>query len=121
MTAGRFNITIEQGATFTLPFTIADTISGSSVPRNLTGMTARMKIKETIDDSTALVELTTSNGGIVFANQSTNPGEGYITISATATAALDFDRGVYDLELVDSAIVSRILQGKVIFRREVTD
>ena len=122
MTAGRYNITIEQGATYSLPITVSDTISGSSVLRDLTGYTARMKIKENVADTAALLELTTENGRIVIdADQATNTGEMSLAIAASVTASLDFDRGVYDLELVNGAVVERLLEGKVIFRKEVTD
>jgi hypothetical protein len=122
MTAGRYNITIEQGATFSLPILVADTISGSSVERNLTGYTARMKIKQFVTDTASLVELTTENGRITIdPDQVANTGEMSLALSATVTASLDFDQGVYDLELINGSVVERLLEGKVRLRREVTD
>jgi len=122
MTAGRFNIIMEQGATFSLPITVSDVISGSTVPRDLTDYTARMKIKQFIADSVPLVELTTENFYILMdPDQVVNPGKMLLTLPATVTEALDFSRGVYDLELVNDDVVERVLEGKVIFRREVTD
>jgi hypothetical protein len=120
--AGTFNITIEQGATFRLPITIADTVDGVTTNRDLTGYTARMKIKESVEDTAALVTLTTSNGGITIdPDQVTNKGKLSLLISATDTAALDFDQGVYDLELVTGSEVERDLKGRVRLSREVTD
>lgn len=122
MTAGRYNITIEQGATFSLPITVSDIISGSTVLRDLTGYTARMKVKENVDDTTSLIDLTTENGRItIAANQVTDTGELSLLLSAALTASLDFDRAVYDLELVNGSVVERLLQGKVTFKKEVTD
>lgn len=115
--AGKFNITILQGATFKLPLTISD----DSVLRNLTGYTARMKIKESVFDTVSLIELTTENGRIVIdPDQTTNTGQLLIQLSAADTAALDFFQGVYDLELVSGSVVERTLMGRVRLSREVT-
>ena len=122
MTAGRYNITIEQGATYALPLTVSDVISGSSVLRDLTGYSARMKIKEFIDDSTEILSLTTANSSIVIdPDQVTNKGELSINISAATTSSLVTERCVYDLELVNGVVVERLLQGKVTLKKEVTD
>jgi len=43
-----------------------------------------------------------------------------LSMSATATAALDFDTGVYDLELVSGTEVTRLLEGIVTLSREVS-
>jgi hypothetical protein len=122
MTAGRYNITIEQGATFALPVTVSDIISGSTVPRDLTGYTARMKIKENVTDDVSVLFLHTSSGEIVIApNQVTDPGELSINLAASVTASLTIERGVYDFELVTGSVVERLLEGKVRVRPEVTD
>ena len=76
-----------------------------------------MDIRESLDDTTPLVSLT-SPGDIVI---TTAPAEIEITIDAATTAALDFDEGVYDLELVDgSGNVTRLVEGNVTFIKEVT-
>lgn len=119
---GKYKITINQGATFTLPLTVSDTISDVVTPRDLTDYTARMKIKNSVFDTAALIELTTENGRITIdPDQVANTGKLTLTITATDTAALDFDRGVYDLELVNGSVVERLLEGAVVFKREVTD
>jgi hypothetical protein len=118
MTAGKYNITIEQGATFTLPITISD----DGVLRDLTGYTARMKIKETVDDIAVLLSLTTENGRItIAADQVTDKGELSLLVTAADTAALDFTSGVYDLEIISGSTVTRVLEGKVKLSLEVTD
>lgn len=87
-------------------------------PKSLTGWTARMDIRDAIDDTTTLVSLTSAGGDIVI---NTATAEIQITISATVTAGLDFTEGVYDLELEDgSGNVTRLIEGKVAFVKEVT-
>jgi len=87
-------------------------------PKTLTGWIARMDIREDIDDATPLVALTSAGGDIVI---NTTTAEIQITITATVTAALDFEEGVYDLELEDSSgNVTRLTEGVVTFIKEVT-
>lgn len=114
MTAGTYDITIEQGATFSRVFTW--TADGSNV--NLTGYTARMMVRSDIEDTNALLTLTTENGGISLGGAA---GTITVTISATATAALTRGSAVYDLELISgSSVVTRLLKGVVSITREVT-
>ncbi len=116
MTAGRLNLVIEQGATFALALTVDD----SGTPRDLTGNTMRMSIRETIDDTDPLLSLTTENGRITILDQGDYPGAFTISLAATDTDDLDFTSGVYDLEVVDGVNVERLLQGKVKLSPEVT-
>lgn len=118
MAAGRYDITIEQGATFKRTLYWQDS---KSTPINMTGYSARMRVKDKVGGST-LLNLTTSNGGIVLAT----PTQGRIDLLATAsqTEAIKLKKGVYDLELVSGAAtpeVTRIVQGTVTISREVTD
>jgi len=86
-------------------------------PKVVTGYTARMQIREKLTDTVALVSLV-SPADIVI-----NVADAKITftIDTTATTALDFIQGVYDLELVDpSGAATRLLQGKVTLNKEVT-
>lgn len=115
MTAGIYNFTIEQGATFTRDFVYRD--SNNAVV-NLSGYTARMQIRPSKDSDTVLVEATTANGRLVL-----TPGQGKITLtlSATETDAAGFDVGVYDLEIESSSgVVTRMIEGSVIFSKQVT-
>ena len=41
-------------------------------------------------------------------------------MTATNTAALDFDNAVYDLELVAGAAIDRIIEGRVFLSKEIT-
>ena len=65
-------------------------------PRDLTDYTAAMQIRPSLDSSEVLATLTTANNQIVI-----DVATGILTLqlSALVTADLDFDTGVYDVEL----------------------
>lgn len=87
-------------------------------PVNLTGFTARMQIRETVESTTVLHSLTTENGGITLGGAA---GTIALTISATDTAAFTFDTAVYDLEVVSGGgVVTEIASGAVLLTDEVT-
>ena len=114
MSATTYDILIEQGATFLQVITYKD----AGVAINLTGYTARMQVRATLESASTLVELTTANGRIALGGAA---GTISLTISATDSAALTAGRGVYDLELVSgSGIVTRLLQGVATISRNVT-
>jgi hypothetical protein len=119
--ASKLTMTIEQGATFNPVFTYYDNSVDPAVIIDITGFTARLQIRESIDALVPLVELTTENAGIVLGDAA---GTIQLIILPAATAAFDpddFKRAVYDLELISpSAIVTRIMQGSIILSKEVT-
>lgn len=112
--AGVLHITIEQGATFDPVMTWRDE---TGEPIDLTGYSARMQIRATIDDAGALHESTTNNGEIVLGGIA---GTITFNITAATTEAFTFDCGVYDLELVNGNDVTRLLRGDVTLSKEVT-
>lgn len=114
MAAGLYDITIEQGATFQMSLTWKDS-TGAAV--NITGYTARMQVRENYEAESTLVSLTSSGGDIVLGGAL---GTIVITIGASVTQVLQLDEAVYDLELVNGATVTRLLQGKATVSREVT-
>ena len=125
MIAGIYNITIDQGSTFTRLISIeqpdldTDPTGATFEPFVLSGYTARMQIRRTIESSTVMLSLTTENGGIDI-----NPGaaenEIELSISATNTATLTTS-GVYDLEIINgSNVVSKVVRGTVTLIQEVT-
>lgn len=114
MSAGIYDITIEQGATFTLSLTWKDSTGN---PVNLTGYSARMQVRTSYEAEDTLVSLTSSGGDIVLGGAL---GTIIITIAASATQTLQLDEAVYDLELVNGATVTRLLQGRATVSREVT-
>jgi tRNA threonylcarbamoyladenosine modification (KEOPS) complex Pcc1 subunit len=114
MAATTYDILIEQGATFSQVITYKE----SGVAVNLTGYTARMQVRSTLESATTVVELTTANGRIALGGSA---GTITLTIAAADTAGLTAGRGVYDLELVSgSGIVTRLLQGVATISRNVT-
>lgn len=121
MLAGTYNITCDQGSTYSLVITVKypDTDDPTVYhPWDFTGYTARMQIRRTVESGTVLLELTTENGGLEFTDE--DNGEITLTISATESAALD-SSGVYDLEIVsDVGTVSKVIKGAFILNREVT-
>ena len=113
--AGSYDIVADQGATFSRVITWKDS---DGVPIDLNGYSARMQLRSQIDSAGAAVfELTTENGRISLGGTA-----GTITLSAaaTATAAVPADTYVYDLELVEGATVTRLIQGEFELRGEVT-
>lgn len=118
MAAGKLNLTIEKGATFTrvLTWSTRDETTGITTPVDLTGYTARSQFREEIDSSTAFISLT-STSGIALGGAT---GTITLTISAATTAALIPESGVWDLELVSGDIVTRLVEGKVRLIPEVT-
>ena len=115
MSAGSYDIYIEQGATLSLPIVWKDS-SGTVI--NITGYTARMQVRQSVNSSTVLLSATTENGKLVIDG---SLGKVTISLSAADTAAITWHTGVYDLELVSSGgVVTRLLEGAVVVSREVT-
>lgn len=115
MSAGSYNITIEQGVTTQIDFQWKD---AAGVPINLTGYSARMQVRPSLTSPDILLDCTTANSKLVI-----TAGTGIISLrlSATETAALTVEAGVYDLEVVDgSNKVTRLLQGAYALSKEVT-
>ena len=96
-------------------------VSGGQVdngkPRDLTGYTARMDIRDKLTD-TLVLSLTTENGRIILGGTA---GTIRRLISATDTAALTLAEKEYDLELLDGLLaVRRLFQGAVTVSKERT-
>ena len=113
--AGIYNIIADQGATFTRQLTWKDT-DGSAI--NLTGYTARMQLRSSVDASgAAVLELTTENNRIVLGGTA---GTIDLSVSAASMGSVTANTYVYDLELVSGAVVTRLVQGTFQVRAEVT-
>jgi hypothetical protein len=112
------DICIFQGATFDQ--TLFYETGEPSTPVNLSGFTAKMQIRSKPESKAVILELSTTNGRITLNSGSQN-GAIRLFISATDTATLSVcDKAVYDLELYNGAVTTRILQGNVIISPEVT-
>ena len=110
MAAGTYNFTIEQGATFSRLLTLKENDS----VMNLSGYSAASQMRLSHDTSTV--------AGTISATI-TNASAGQITLSMTssATGAIEEGMYVYDIEITaSSGAVTRILQGKVTLTPQVT-
>lgn len=92
----KVNIKIKKGSTYEHTFTYVDS-SGAAI--SVTGYTARMQIRETID-ATAYVYQALSGGDITVGG---SDGKFTLSIPAATTAAWTFASGVYDIEIVSPA------------------
>ena len=112
--AGKYDITTDQGATFSRVITYKDS-SGNLI--NLTGYTARMQVRATYNSPDILLSLTTENSRIALGGTA-----GTITLSVPSAdmATLPYGTFVYDLELVSSSVVTRLVYGSFTNRVEVT-
>lgn len=120
MSAGRYDLTIEQGATLSIPM-IWQNEDGTAV--NLSGYTLAGKIRRKVTDPSALVSFTITV---------TNAANGAFTVSLTATQTGSLpisnnqDLGkenlncVYDIEATTGSTVYRILEGLAIISPQVT-
>lgn len=114
MPAGTYDITCDQGATFSRVITWKNS---NGTPIDLTNYTARMQVRANYPATTTVLNLTTENGGITLGGAA-----GTITLAATATAtaAISADQYVYDLELITGAQVTRVVEGTFTVTPEVT-
>lgn len=113
--AGLYNITCDKGATFSRSITWTNS---AKRPHDLTGYTARMHVRSTVDAPTTLVMLTTENSRISLGGVA---GTINLLISATDTTNFISGKYVYDLEVVSGGgVVDRIIEGNFIVKPEVT-
>ena len=105
MTAQRIDITIEQGADFQQPF--PPILDASGNPVNILAAAAALQIRTSLYDPTAVVTLTTANGGLTA-----SAGGIWIPfIDEDATTALLPGAYVYDLKMLLSGTTTRTHQG----------
>lgn len=103
------NLVIDQGTTFSLTITVADS---NGNPLDLTGYTLRAQLRKSYG-STSYTNFTTA---------SATPSDGELTISLTAaqTSGLRAGRYVYDIEIDNEGEVTRVLEGIITVTPEVT-
>lgn len=90
-----------------------------NTPIDLTGYTAQMQIRETLDSSTVIHELTSAVGGGISID--TTNYTVTISIPANTTRNFDFTTAVYSLELTDpSGVVTTLVTGNLTLVREIT-
>jgi len=118
LAAANFNLTIEQGETYTLVVTWRDS-TGALV--NLTGYTGAMMLRTAYDAVSPTLSLTSPSSGIVLGGAL---GTATVTMTAAQTAALvgglTFGTYVYDLEVTTGAIVTKLIRGLAVVQPEAT-
>lgn len=113
MKSGKYNFVCQQGSTFSeqLIWSIDQN------PVDLTTYTARMQVREKYKSPNYILNLTTENGGITLGG---DDGTIDIDINSTTTSNIVAKEYVYDIELISSSVVTRLLEGKFIVTPEVT-
>tara|TARA_R110000744_G_C18911767_1_gene510658 strand:- start:151 stop:504 length:354 start_codon:yes stop_codon:yes gene_type:complete len=116
MSAGYHHFIIEQGATFGQTLKLTDS---ANTVINLTGYSSgSMSLKQTPDATANVIQLLTSNGRMTLGGSA---GTVTLLISASDTANLTPDDGVFDLEIVSgSGIITRLIEGTYSIRRNIT-
>jgi hypothetical protein len=90
-----------------------------NTPVPLTGYTALMQIRETLESTTVIHQMTSAAGnGIIL---STLDSTIFLTIPAAITTNFSFDSAVYSLELTNSSgVVTPFMAGNLTLVKEVT-
>jgi len=130
MSAGRYPIYIEQGASLDFEVQYLDS---NGNPVDLSGYSAKMQIRSAPAATTAYITLTSTlqpdgSGLNLSGSHSTKPpssGSIGVFISACSSSDLTFTDAVYDLELSvpyegGCDYVTRLIQGPVRLSKEVT-
>ncbi len=115
-TPANIPLTIYQGATLRQSYQLLD---ANRDPINLTGFSVRAQGRLDFTSASTLFDLSTTNGKITVPT----PSNGTLILNMTAadTAALAFDVGVYDIEIVSpGGTVDRVVKGKLTLDKEVT-
>ena len=116
--ATKFNIDIIKGSRYLKSFIYTDS---AKAPIDITGLAARMQIREREESTAFDLELTTVNGRITLAPAAS--GQINIVLTALDTDLLTISKGVYDMELYDAGdldIVDTILEGAVTVNDGIT-
>lgn len=115
---GIHNFTCNQGATFSRTITWKNSANAAY---DLTGYTARMHVRDTVDAANTVITLTTANSRITLGSNAATKGQITLTISAADTANLVPATYVYDLEVVSGGgVVDRLIEGNFVVKAEVT-
>ena len=114
MSAGKHNLLVEQGATFS-ESVVYKTDSGDAV--DLTGFTARLMLRTSYSAAEASLSLTSENGGLTITPES---GQIDILITDAQTSSLASGVYVYDLEIDNGTIVRRLIEGRATVTPEAT-
>jgi hypothetical protein len=115
MPAAQYDFAIEQGATTIRSFVWK---SSDGTPVDLTGYAARMQVRRSFSATDVLLEASTDNGRIQIDPEA---GKFTLVLSASVTAAIDWSRGRYDIELESpDGDVTRLIYGEITISKEIT-
>jgi hypothetical protein len=116
MAASKLNLPIvEKGATYRHTLYWKDS---SNLPINLTGCTARLQVRDSVDSEDVTVELNTENSRIIIDELL---GKIDLYISDEDTTNLNGFGGVYDMEVYFlNGDTIRLIEGRMSFKPEVT-
>ena len=116
MAAGIYNTVIDQGADWFINFVYENP---NGTPVNITNYTAALQVRTSALAKTAVLTLTTQNGGLTIIG-----AQGKIAAHATAaqTSAITNGKYAYDLEITEptQGIVTRLIQGTIQVSAQVT-
>lgn len=116
MTAGVYNLLIEQGATFKRQVLVRTGSPPLAV--DLTGYTAKMQVRSTVSAADPAPLTLTHTAGLTLGGAA---GTIDIRIEAAQTDPWPFKTAVYDLEITSpDGTVTRLLKGTVTVDQEVT-
>lgn len=109
MSAGTYNIKIDQGSDFSLQLTVQE----DGTAKNLAGFSARAQLRPTIDSSTLTATFTCTI---------TDSANGILTMALpyTTTENVGVGQYHYDLELYTASTSQRLIQGAATVSGEVT-
>ena len=115
MEAAVLDFSIRQGASFLLGFVWMDV---TEAPNDISECIVRMQVRPYPGSKKIFLEASTTNERIYFGE---NPGEFWLDLDPTVTAAIDWRRGKYDIELQypDGGVIP-IIGGTITVTLEVT-
>lgn len=114
----KWNLVIKQGATFIAKrrWSTQEDKDAPIIPVDFTNCIGRMHIRSNIKSPDILLEFSTDIG-----NMELDDGWVILKLTATETAAIDWKKGVYDLEIeFPDSFVRRLYAGTVTISKEVT-
>jgi hypothetical protein len=113
--AGQKNFEVDQNTTFTF---IVEYRDNAGSPINLTGVSAKMQVRDTKGGSKLAFTLTSPSGGITIDAPN---GKLTIRMTPTQTNKLFYPKSSYDLMLTDSNLVkTKLIEGFLTLSRSVT-
>ena len=128
MAAAHYDITIDQGALYTLPLTFfapSSSVNPTLVPVDLTGYTAAAQIRDDYNNANILAQFSvTFSGSTPLTGSVSSNGSLVLSLLGSQSAVLPSGlRGVWDLFLYpngDTDQAQRMLEGTAWIRPRVT-